>query len=135
FSSRRRHTRSKRDWSSDVCSSDLSSTAAQQHSIRPNTPDFKRKRTDIRKSQRSFRFRLRRAAKSASRPRVVPFPRLGVSGLASALARHDLRRPAGGRAGGNSTALLLPFVGKLVIKLRVEFLGAIRTDSMGKVGV
>src|SRR5699024_9719143 len=26
FSSRRRHTRSKRDWSSDVCSSDLSET-------------------------------------------------------------------------------------------------------------
>src|SRR5699024_11656063 len=26
FSSRRRHTRSKRDWSSDVCSSDLSAT-------------------------------------------------------------------------------------------------------------
>src|SRR5207249_8550523 len=26
FSSRRRHTRSKRDWSSDVCSSDLSSS-------------------------------------------------------------------------------------------------------------
>src|SRR5699024_11980792 len=29
FSSRRRHTRSKRDWSSDVCSSDLMATAAQ----------------------------------------------------------------------------------------------------------
>src|SRR5699024_11600083 len=28
FSSRRRHTRSKRDWSSDVCSSDLSSNRA-----------------------------------------------------------------------------------------------------------
>src|SRR5699024_12061868 len=27
FSSRRRHTRSKRDWSSDVCSSDLSSSS------------------------------------------------------------------------------------------------------------
>src|SRR5438067_9696536 len=27
FSSRRRHTRSKRDWSSDVCSSDLASMA------------------------------------------------------------------------------------------------------------
>src|SRR5699024_11504495 len=27
FSSRRRHTRSKRDWSSDVCSSDLSCRA------------------------------------------------------------------------------------------------------------
>src|SRR5699024_11572938 len=28
FSSRRRHTRSKRDWSSDVCSSDLTSQVA-----------------------------------------------------------------------------------------------------------
>src|SRR5438067_11154989 len=28
FSSRRRHTRSKRDWSSDVCSSDLAASAA-----------------------------------------------------------------------------------------------------------
>src|SRR5437868_9177503 len=30
FSSRRRHTRSKRDWSSDVCSSDLCATACQK---------------------------------------------------------------------------------------------------------
>src|SRR5699024_11802844 len=30
FSSRRRHTRSKRDWSSDVCSSDLEETGAAQ---------------------------------------------------------------------------------------------------------
>src|SRR5207249_9659066 len=29
FSSRRRHTRSKRDWSSDVCSSDLGSTCVR----------------------------------------------------------------------------------------------------------
>src|SRR5207249_8185300 len=29
FSSRRRHTRSKRDWSSDVCSSDLSAHPEQ----------------------------------------------------------------------------------------------------------
>src|SRR5207249_8764034 len=29
FSSRRRHTRSKRDWSSDVCSSDLHPTKAE----------------------------------------------------------------------------------------------------------
>src|SRR5699024_12120379 len=31
FSSRRRHTRSKRDWSSDVCSSDLANSAAGKH--------------------------------------------------------------------------------------------------------
>src|SRR5699024_11768800 len=30
FSSRRRHTRSKRDWSSDVCSSDLTGCLADQ---------------------------------------------------------------------------------------------------------
>src|SRR5699024_12087928 len=29
FSSRRRHTRSKRDWSSDVCSSDLDNAARE----------------------------------------------------------------------------------------------------------
>src|SRR5207249_11588497 len=33
FSSRRRHTRSKRDWSSDVCSSDLSGTNAFHGSV------------------------------------------------------------------------------------------------------
>src|SRR5699024_1664673 len=35
FSSRRRHTRSKRDWSSDVCSSDLGVSALnlEQHGI------------------------------------------------------------------------------------------------------
>src|SRR5207249_9182060 len=39
FSSRRRHTRSKRDWSSDVCSSDLSS------------PSFRLRRGDERASR------------------------------------------------------------------------------------
>src|SRR5438067_8301569 len=34
FSSRRRHTRSKRDWSSDVCSSDLSSGNSRVSSSR-----------------------------------------------------------------------------------------------------
>src|SRR5699024_11533646 len=33
FSSRRRHTRSKRDWSSDVCSSDLSSDKHRHLSV------------------------------------------------------------------------------------------------------
>src|SRR5699024_12116763 len=31
FSSRRRHTRSKRDWSSDVCSSDLTAQTIKSH--------------------------------------------------------------------------------------------------------
>src|SRR5215813_14762097 len=33
FSSRRRHTRCGRDWSSDVCSSDLAETGAGQHGV------------------------------------------------------------------------------------------------------
>src|SRR5207249_6371243 len=33
FSSRRRHTRSKRDWSSDVCSSDLIDIAQVAHDV------------------------------------------------------------------------------------------------------
>src|SRR5699024_11943785 len=35
FSSRRRHTRSKRDWSSDVCSSDLSGEAVMVYFYSP----------------------------------------------------------------------------------------------------
>src|SRR5699024_11631397 len=35
FSSRRRHTRSKRDWSSDVCSSDLVEFAAAEPTTTP----------------------------------------------------------------------------------------------------
>src|SRR5436305_11036487 len=38
FSSRRRHTRCGRDWSSDVCSSDLS--AARAAEIKPEDPAF-----------------------------------------------------------------------------------------------
>src|SRR5690349_24586611 len=40
FSSRRRHTRSLRDWSSDVCSSDLS--IAGSHTILANVDDINR---------------------------------------------------------------------------------------------
>src|SRR5437868_15539491 len=35
FSSRRRHTRSKRDWSSDVCSSDLAPDRSRTRARRP----------------------------------------------------------------------------------------------------
>src|SRR5215475_15704752 len=38
FSSRRRHTRFSRDWSSDVCSSDLRSASTVSTSAKPNAP-------------------------------------------------------------------------------------------------
>src|SRR5699024_12095122 len=40
FSSRRRHTRSKRDWSSDVCSSDLDLTDKKVRVIGLNSSDI-----------------------------------------------------------------------------------------------
>src|SRR5699024_12214704 len=47
FTSRRRHTRSKRDWSSDVCSSDLSGTARR---ILPETKGFPQRHLPYQKS-------------------------------------------------------------------------------------
>src|SRR5699024_12002406 len=39
FSSRRRHTRSKRDWSSDVCSSDLNKQIEVVAALDPTPPE------------------------------------------------------------------------------------------------
>src|SRR2546421_2960338 len=53
FSSRRRHTRSDRDWSSDVCSSDLRLSRAEVHvvgrrrELPPGDPGFKQAWVDI----------------------------------------------------------------------------------------
>src|SRR5699024_11873374 len=44
FSSRRRHTISKRDWSSDVCSSDLAFLGGERGGIRAAAHDDKRNR-------------------------------------------------------------------------------------------
>src|SRR5690349_24494290 len=46
FSSRRRHTRSLRDWSSDVCSSDLCLRATQPRAPR-SLPDRKRRSVPV----------------------------------------------------------------------------------------
>src|SRR5204862_3247622 len=42
FSSRRRHTRSLRDWSSDVCSSDLDPPNPERINLPQETLDFRR---------------------------------------------------------------------------------------------
>src|SRR3712207_9534798 len=44
FSSRRRHTRYWRDWSSDVCSSDLGPPAGSPRAVADHGPDGQRKR-------------------------------------------------------------------------------------------
>src|SRR5204862_3620484 len=52
FSSRRRHTRSLRDWSSDVCSSDLSSRAGSGRGAVPIGTGRPARRTEPESSQR-----------------------------------------------------------------------------------
>src|SRR5207249_9420276 len=60
FSSRRRHTRSKRDWSSDVCSSDLVSRRTRRQRAR----------------RRSCDLQLRGGRGTLTRPLVKPNPGL-----------------------------------------------------------
>src|SRR5699024_11270014 len=71
FSSRRRHTRSKRDWSSDVCSSDLADALHEQvarvrESTRPSLPDADRE--SVRETAEWLRHResVRPAAEQAA---------------------------------------------------------------------
>src|SRR5699024_11313990 len=71
FSSRRRHTRSKRDWSSDVCSSDLH--RHQQHQQYPPAADrglrllFAARRTGIGLAQPAGQHHRRRNRRSEER--------------------------------------------------------------------
>src|SRR2546426_2585028 len=55
FSSRRRHTRLQGDWSSDVCSSDLSLSA--RSALGPEGRGFKSRRPDLPKNQLGKNFR------------------------------------------------------------------------------
>src|SRR5437868_14123689 len=67
FSSRRRHTRSKRDWSSDVCSSDLDASAQKPqlltqlvipHAVRPELRrSGARARSEERRVGKEWRYR------------------------------------------------------------------------------
>src|SRR2546429_6233864 len=75
FSSRRRNTRCSRDWSSDVCSSDL---------------DIRRSATGLLELPRAyarhgFLFELRQAARVAARHRLLRF----VRDASAAVDRHE----------------------------------------------
>src|SRR5699024_12152778 len=70
FSSRRRHTRSKRDWSSDVCSSDLCGLrpartdrpfpgAGRRRALRPRWRPSGRSRSEERRVGKESRYRGR----------------------------------------------------------------------------
>src|SRR5690606_31834200 len=90
FSSRRRHTRFSRDWSSDVCSSDLA--------LEPRARPLRLHRAGLGRVQgRDLRLRaVQRAAAGAAAPRARR-RRLGARG------RAGPRREAGATGGGGVT--------------------------------
>src|SRR3712207_1928005 len=88
FSSRRRHTRYWRDWSSDVCSSDLTSLLESATTIRPSSLDeatiFSRRSAPPRPLTRA------RSGEISSAPSMVKRGRASesvVSGMPSSFAR------------------------------------------------
>src|SRR5207247_7020355 len=67
FSSRRRHTRSTRDWSSDVCSSDLTCSArTTTRSAQPSIRHFRRQTSWWRRSEERRAGKECRSASPAS---------------------------------------------------------------------
>src|SRR5207249_9280324 len=88
FSSRRRHTRSKRDWSSDVCSSDLPPGAAP-HPARARG----RARRAARRHSRAGSFEGR--ASSKEEEAAPPPPWTAQIGRASCRERVELSGGAG----------------------------------------
>src|SRR2546421_5443342 len=62
FSSRRRHTRSDRDWSSDVCSSDLSNSTTSSISISAKSSMFN--------SQQQIQSQIQPQVKSQIQPKA-----------------------------------------------------------------
>src|SRR6266496_3161907 len=103
FSSRRRHTRSLRDWSSDVCSSDLHAVDARTRLLHDDAVDLGP--LLLRELNRG-----RRRSRARSRP--------GGRTLAGALLGLSLRARlllAGGRLTGLSAALLLGHAGLLAL--------------------
>src|SRR5207249_7087272 len=81
FSSRRRHTRSKRDWSSDVCSSDLARcfTTSLQGAVRLRPSVLQHVARELRSTlQRESMCTLQRQSPSTL-PRVPEHPSASVA--------------------------------------------------------
>src|SRR5438067_11782428 len=88
FSSRRRHTRSKRDWSSDVCSSDLFQRVGQR--------GRRARRADRRAGNAANLYIAREIGRASCREREYKFARGGTHKKKIAVrGRHGLASRGG----------------------------------------
>src|SRR6266496_5875608 len=75
FSSRRRHTRSLRDWSSDVCSSDLSGCCGRRASaLSSRSPARRRSRSEERRVGKGVDLGGRRIIKKKKKKKEIGIP-------------------------------------------------------------
>src|SRR5206468_6203468 len=79
FSSRRRHTRSDRDWSSDVCSSDLSGTLRSVPDDRIVVLGLVTTKKPRLETVEELRERIEAAAKIVPRERLALSPQCGFA--------------------------------------------------------
>src|SRR5207249_3889222 len=97
FSSRRRHTRSKRDWSSDVCSSDLSFLQASERVMTrfcvPRSARLGGRRREM-DHRRKLQSGQERASRFSVHPKIfVFFDKSTGTRLFEVTAREDGRMP------------------------------------------
>src|SRR5207245_3465333 len=97
FSSRRRHTRCYRDWSSDVCSSDLAITARGQGVFRDVVPSGMRHRQPRRQAGRHVVIRDARALEDAE---ALVAERTPADAIEVEKRSEERRVGKGGRCGG-----------------------------------
>src|SRR5207249_8341699 len=101
FSSRRRHTRSKRDWSSDVCSSDLLPISVRAGDLEGGMTELRRLALEKGRDPRSISVSVYGAPLDAAG--LVRFRDLGVAQIGRASGRERVR--VGGGEGGDVYAM------------------------------
>src|SRR5699024_3473706 len=112
FSSSRRHTRSKRDWSSDVCSSDLHRLPRRGHRSARARPDLPRRASGARSDARTRTHRRAAGVHRGDAPdpgRRLPHPDRPVPARGPGGRRIRNRRPARrSHPGRRSTVMSAP---------------------------
>src|SRR5207249_5479668 len=97
FSSRRRHTRSKRDWSSDVCSSDLEAVALAGGYTRIAAPERITVRRHKGSGDQVFKVNAKRFTKGSGGGFLVePGDTITVGEIGRASCRERVEIAAGG---------------------------------------
>src|SRR6266498_471367 len=128
FSSRRRHTRCGRDWSSDVCSSDLRRQARRRCDLHAREPDGRDDEGGEAMTMRTFAMMT-----------SMMLAALGAAGSALAAPEKPARPEKAPRPGRSSVSgirtVFLPSAANPLVALRIFFQVGAVDDPEGKQGL